>query len=81
VGDRLVHPLEGALAPAEDVVWALFEQVGPALEAAGDTERVRGGLERILSEGTGADLQRAVVDDAGGDVGALAAVAARVTVA
>jgi carboxylate-amine ligase len=81
VGDRLVHPLKGALAPAEDVAWALFEQVGPALEAAGDTERVRGGLERILSEGTGADLQRAVVDDAGGDVGALAAVAARVTVA
>ena len=79
VRDHLVDPVDRALAPAADVVWALFEQVGPALERAGDTDVVREGLARILAEGTGADRQRAAAVAAGGDLAAVVGAAAEVT--
>ena len=79
VRDQLVDPVDRSLAPASDVVWALFEQVGPALDRAGDTELVREGLERILGDGTGADRQRSAARAADGDLGAVVAAAAEVT--
>ena len=79
VRDQLVDPVDRSLAPASDVVWALFEQVGPALDRAGDTKLVRDGLERILGDGTGADRQRSAARAADGDLGAVVAAAAEVT--
>jgi carboxylate-amine ligase len=58
-------PRRPALVPAWDLVHALTEHVGAALDGAGDTDRVRRGLERIRGRGTGADLQRAAAADAG----------------
>ena len=79
VRDRLVDPVDRSLAPAADVVWALFEQLGPALDRAGDTDLVQDGLTRILAEGTGADRQRAAARAADGDLAAVVAAAAEMT--
>ena len=59
LGDRLVRPGTARLAPAGDVVAALVAAVRPALEEAGDAERVDEGLVRLQRLGTGADRQRA----------------------
>jgi carboxylate-amine ligase len=74
----LVHPLTGRPAPAADVVAALFQHVRAALADAGDEQRVATGLEALLHRGTGADLQRRIHRDSGGDLRAVvrAAVAA-----
>ncbi|MGY1735671.1 carboxylate-amine ligase [Geodermatophilus sp. SYSU D00684] len=61
----LVHPRTGAPAPAAAVVAALLEHVGPALDAAGDRQRVADGVAAVLERGTGADLQRRVHADTG----------------
>lgn len=45
-------------APATDVVRALVGFVAPVLEEQGELELVREGVERILAEGTGSQLQR-----------------------
>ena len=45
-------------APAADVVRALVGFVAPVLEEQGELELVRAGVERILAEGTGSQLQR-----------------------
>ena len=45
-------------APAADVVWALVNFVAPVLEEQGELDLVREGVERILTEGTGSQLQR-----------------------
>ncbi len=45
-------------APAADVVRALADFVAPVLEEQGELELVRVGVERILAEGTGSQLQR-----------------------
>jgi carboxylate-amine ligase len=45
-------------APAADVVRALVDFVAPVLEEQGELEMVRAGVERILAEGTGSQLQR-----------------------
>jgi carboxylate-amine ligase len=45
-------------APAADVVRALVDFVAPVLEEQGELELVRAGVERILAEGTGSQLQR-----------------------
>ena len=57
----LVHPLRRTLAPARDVVLALVEETGDALDEAGDREEVLALLERLLSRGSGAARQRAVL--------------------
>jgi carboxylate-amine ligase len=54
----LVHPLTGRPAPAATVVGALLAHVTPALEAAGDLERVTARLDHLVAEGSGADVQR-----------------------
>jgi carboxylate-amine ligase len=45
-------------APAADVVRALVDFVAPVLEEQGELELAREGVERILAEGTGSQLQR-----------------------
>ena len=75
----LVHPLTGAPAPAADVVAALLDHVRPALADAGDEQRVAEGIEALLSRGTGADLQRRVHRESGGDLGAVVRAAVAVT--
>ncbi len=45
-------------APATDVVRALVDFVAPVLEEQGELDLVREGVERILAEGTGSQLQR-----------------------
>ncbi|WP_158548164.1 carboxylate-amine ligase [Desertihabitans brevis] len=59
VRERLVDPVDGSTVSAWDHIETLLEMVRPALDAAGDTQRVTEGLERIRSRGTGAALQRA----------------------
>jgi carboxylate-amine ligase len=57
---RLVHPVTCRPAPAADVVEALLAHVRPALDEAGDRQRVEDGVATVLRRGTGADLQRRV---------------------
>jgi carboxylate-amine ligase len=54
----LVHPVTGRPAPAEAVVRALLDHVGPALSELGDRDAVAELAEGPLHRGTGADLQR-----------------------
>jgi carboxylate-amine ligase len=61
------------LRPAWEVVDALLEHVGPALDDAGDDAAVTEGLRRIRERGTGAELQRRAFAE-GGVEAALAAV-------
>jgi len=55
---RLPHPVHGRGGTGADAVAALVEHVGPALEANGDDDLVRSGLERMLEDGGGAGVQR-----------------------
>jgi carboxylate-amine ligase len=64
VSDRLLDPADHELRPAADVVRSLRDTVSERLAAAGDTERVDAGLERILA-GTGASRQRAAYERTG----------------
>jgi carboxylate-amine ligase len=77
----LVHPLTGRPAPAEEVVTALVAHVREALLDAGDEERVSEGVATILGRGTGADLQRRIHRESGGDLRAVVRAAARLTTA
>ncbi|MFJ8895630.1 glutamate--cysteine ligase [Leifsonia sp. NPDC102414] len=56
---RLPHPQHGAGASIADALDALLAHIGAALEANGDLELVRDGLERIVAAGGGAGRQRA----------------------
>jgi carboxylate-amine ligase len=58
----LVDPTSATLRPAGEVVDTLVSQVAPALHDAGDYERVSEGVKRIVEEGNGAGVQRAVLD-------------------
>jgi carboxylate-amine ligase len=61
----LVHPLDGRLVPARAVFEATVDLVRPALEEAGDLERVRESFERLVVRGTGATRQRRVHEERG----------------
>ena len=61
----LVHPVAWDLVPAADALHALAEEVGPALEAAGDTVLVADGLARLATSGTGARRQRQAFERTG----------------
>jgi carboxylate-amine ligase len=58
LGEDLVHPMTDQLAPADRVVADLVDFVAPALTANGDRDLVGEAVERVLSDGTGADQQR-----------------------
>lgn len=61
--DRLVHPVSGDLVPAYEAVEALVAHVLPALEAAGDSERVAQRLHHLQEHGSGAQRQCRVAGD------------------
>jgi len=75
----LVHPCTGRPAPAAEVVGDLLAHVRPALSDAGDEQRVTEGLAAILRRGSGADLQRRMHRETGGDLGAVVRTAVEVT--
>lgn len=58
LSDHLVHPATGELAAAREVLTHLVDSVRDRLDDNGDTELVRGGVERVLAA-TGASRQRA----------------------
>jgi glutamate---cysteine ligase / carboxylate-amine ligase len=53
------------LLPASNLIKGLLEHVGPALEAAGDLDRVIAGLAEIEARGTGSARQRRAYDSGG----------------
>lgn len=61
----LVHPLKRDLASSREVVDALIEYVGDALDETRDREQVVDLVERLFATGTGATRQRSVVEATG----------------
>lgn len=59
ISGGLVHPLTWTPAPAEEVIGALVDHVTQALSDAGDLTLVKESLDRLLSLGGGAGIQRA----------------------
>lgn len=59
--DRLVHPASRELRPAREVIEALVQTVRPALEDAGDLERVTTAVARAVPD-SGAARQRAAFE-------------------
>jgi len=74
---ELVNPLRSASIPAAEAVAELLEVISPALEANGDASLVKDGVNRLFGSGTGAERQRAVHRETGGDLVAVVADAAR----
>jgi carboxylate-amine ligase len=64
LSDALLDPRDHEVRPAREVLAALVELGSVRLEAAGDTERVAAGVERVLS-GTGATRQRSAYERTG----------------
>jgi carboxylate-amine ligase len=58
LGGNLLDPDESVPRPAADVIAQLLDHVTAALEANGDLERVRTGVERVFQDGNGAEVQR-----------------------
>jgi carboxylate-amine ligase len=75
---NLVDPRTGRPAPAADVLAALLEHIHPALAEAGDLDRVTDGVTELLRRGTGADLQRRILQETG-DLRAVVRTAVAVT--
>ncbi|MBD2761267.1 YbdK family carboxylate-amine ligase [Kocuria sp. cx-116] len=61
----LMDPATGIQKPAADVVHETFERLQPYFDGAEDRSVVRHGLERMLSNGTGAERQRRAMRDGG----------------
>lgn len=58
----LLHPVTLRPAPAADVVQALLAHVEEALDDCGDLEHVQESCARLLREGNGARIQRALLE-------------------
>jgi glutamate---cysteine ligase / carboxylate-amine ligase len=58
----LLDPLTGGARPAGDVLDALVEYVGPALDADGDLDLVTERLAEVRDRGNGARRQRSVLE-------------------
>jgi glutamate---cysteine ligase / carboxylate-amine ligase len=58
----LLDPLTGAARPAGEVLDALLEYVGPALDASGDLDLVTERLAEVGDRGNGARRQRSVLE-------------------
>ena len=67
----LVHPVEGRLAPAREVLASLVERMRPPLEDTGDLDLVTDGFERMLAA-TGAVRQRSAYERCGSLEGVVA---------
>jgi len=74
----LVDPRTGRPAPAAAVLAGLLDHVRPALDAAGDLDRVERGVADLLRRGTGSTLQLAVFAGTG-DLGAVVRAAVEAT--
>ncbi|HXH77369.1 glutamate--cysteine ligase [Nocardioides sp.] len=61
----LLDPVTTRPRPAREVLDDLVAHVRPALEETGDLDRVREGIERVLTTGNGAARQRSVLDRTG----------------
>ena len=61
----LMHPRARELRPADEVVAALLEYVGEALDAAGDMDDVRRLVGELRARGTGSARQRAAFHASG----------------
>lgn len=68
VTGRLLHPVRHDLAGAAEVLGDLVAAVRPALEQAGDLDRVEAGCQRVLAGG-GATRQRAAHERTGSVAG------------
>lgn len=62
---RLIDPTTGEVDDAWAVADRMLAAIGPALRAFGDEDRVREGIARLLTDGTGADRQRRAVAEHG----------------
>jgi carboxylate-amine ligase len=65
ISENLVHPDTGEMLPARSVVGDLLDLIGATLDEHGDRETVSGWLDRLFTEGTGADRQRAAFRSGG----------------
>lgn len=65
LGSDLLDPRTHELRPARAVLTTLVDHVRDRLDAAGDTDRVEAGVERVLAA-TGAARQRAAYERTGG---------------
>lgn len=70
LSDRLVSPLTSEPLPVRDVLTSLVATVQEPLEACGDLDLVKDGLERVLAGG-GASRQHAAYERSGGDMAAV----------
>lgn len=59
----LLDPDVATPRPADTVIGELLEHVAPALKNNGDHERVRDGIDRIIRQGTGSEIQRQAIRD------------------
>jgi carboxylate-amine ligase len=59
---ELLHPETMRRMPAEAVVRALLDHTADALSDHGDLDRAREGCERLLRDGNGAMIQRALLE-------------------
>lgn len=64
LADRLLDPVTHDLRPAREVLARLVELVSGRLDGNGDTERVAGGVDRVLAA-TGATRQHAAYERTG----------------
>lgn len=76
VTDLLVHPCDGTLRPAREVLGAVRDELAPVLREAGDLDRVDAGIDRVLAHG-GATRQRAAFERTGDVRGVVADLVAR----
>jgi carboxylate-amine ligase len=76
LADDLLQPVDHELRPAREVLGVLVDLVADRLEAAGDSERVAQGVERVLGA-TGASRQRAAYERTGSIEGVVDDVVAR----
>lgn len=65
LSERLVDVTAGRLRPADEAVDRLLTTLRPALEEAGDWDRVADGVKDVVARGSGATRQRAVYRRAG----------------
>ena len=65
LAEELLHPATMRRLPAETVVASLLEHTGQALTDSDDLERARVGCAQLLDDGTGARIQRTLLEQTG----------------
>ncbi len=63
LGDQLVAVDDATLRPAPAIIDRMLDELGPALARSGDDALVRRLVDGLLRRGTGADMQRADLED------------------